>query len=88
MKDKKEPTVNIRVPKSLKQMLKINAEKSGISLSSYASKKLNQETVEEKFLETFQFLKKENVSEIIDMFFESNELQEIVKSKFEAINKK
>jgi len=86
MKDKEEPTVNIRVPKSLKQMLKINAEKSGISLSSYASKKLTKQTIEEKLLETFDFLNKENVSEIIDMIFESNELTEIVKSKFEVIN--
>ena len=88
MKDKEEPTVNIRVPKSLKQMLKIDAEKNGTSLSSYVSKKLGVQTVEEKFLETFQFLKEENVSEIIDMTFEGNELAEIVKSKFEVMNKK
>jgi uncharacterized protein (DUF1778 family) len=88
MKNKKEQTVNIRVPKSLKQMLKIDAEKNGTSLSSYVSKKLGVQTVEEKFLETFQFLKEENVSEIIDMTFEGNELAEIVKSKFEVMNKK
>jgi hypothetical protein len=51
-------------------------------------KALTKKTVEDKFLETFDFLNEENVSEIIDMIFESNELQEIVKSKFEAINKK
>ena len=88
MKNKKEQTDNIRVPKSLKQMLKIDAEKNGTSLSSYVSKKLGVQTVEEKFLETFQFLKEENVSEIIDMTFEGNELAEIVKSKFEVMNKK
>ena len=88
MKNKKEQTVNVRVPKSLKQILKINAEKSGISLSYYTSKKLSIQTVEEKFLETYDFLNKENVEEIVEMIFEGNELQEIVKSKLEAINKK
>ena len=51
-------------------------------------KALTKQTVEEKFLETFDFLNKENVSVIVNMIFESNELQEIVKSKFEVINQK
>ena len=46
------------------------------------------QTVEEKFLETYNFLSEENVSEIVDVVFESNEFEEIVKSKFEIINKK
>lgn len=49
---------------------------------------LNKKTVEEKFLETYDFLNEENVSEMVDMVFESNELREIVQSKFEIINKK
>ena len=61
-------------------------------LSEYArellEKALTMQTVEEKFLETYNFLSEENVSEIVDVVFESNEFEEIVKSKFEAINKK
>jgi hypothetical protein len=51
-------------------------------------KALTKQTVEEKFLATFDFLNKENVLEMVNMIFEGNELTEIVKSKFEAINKK
>ena len=46
------------------------------------------EFYKEKFLETFDFLNEENVSEMVCVVFEGNELREIVKSKFEAINKK
>lgn len=51
-------------------------------------KALVMQTVEEKFLETYDFLNEENVSEMVSVVFESNELREIVKSKFEVINKK
>jgi hypothetical protein len=51
-------------------------------------KALTKQTVEEKFLETYDFLSEENVEEIVGMIFEGNELAEIVKSKFEVINQK
>ena len=51
-------------------------------------KALTMQTVEEKFLKTYNFLSEENVSEIVDVLFESNELREIVESKFEVISEK
>ena len=82
----------ITIPKELHTKLKTTSASKQRPLSEYArellEKALTMQTVEEKFLETYNFLSEENVSEIVDVVFESNELQEIVKSKFEAINKK
>ena len=82
----------ITVPKELHTRLKTASASKQQHLSEYATelleKALKMQTVEDKFLETFDFLKEKDVSEVIDMIFESNELTEIVKSKFEAINKK
>ena len=83
--------MNGRIPVSDNTKFKLKAfiaNKQYKTLNEGVDALLNKKTVEEKFLETFDFLNKENASEIIDMFFESNELREIVKSKFEAINKK
>lgn len=82
----------ITIPKELHTKLKTTSASKQRPLSEYArellEKALTMQTVEEKFLETYDFLSEENVSEIVDVVFESNELEEIVKSKFEAMNKK
>lgn len=82
----------ITIPKELHTKLKTNSASEQRPLSEYATelleKALTMQTVEEKFLETYDFLNEENVSEIVSVVFESNELREIVKSKFEIINKK
>lgn len=90
----------ITIPKELHTKLKTTSASKQRPLSEYArellEKALTMQTVEEKFLETYNFLNEKDVSEIVDMIFESNELEEIVrlkfeeivKSKFEVINKK
>jgi|688.fasta_scaffold984192_2 predicted DNA-binding protein len=82
----------ITIPKELHTKLKTTSASKQRPLSEYArellEKALTMQTVEEKFLETYDFLSKENVEEIVDMIFEGNELAEIVESKFEIINKK
>jgi len=82
----------ITIPKELHTKLKTTSASKQRPLSEYArellEKALTMQTVEEKFLETYNFLSEENVSEIVDVVFESNEFEEIVKSKFEIINKK
>jgi len=91
MKNKK-PKCEITIPVALHTKLKTTAASKKITLSDYAvsllEKALTKQTVEEKFLETYDFLNEENVQGIIDMTFEGNELREIVKSKFEVINQK
>ena len=82
----------ITIPKELHTKLKTNSASEQRPLSEYATELLEKElvmqTVEEKFLEAFDFINEENVSEMVSVIFESNELREIVKSKFEVINKK
>lgn len=83
--------MNGRIPVSDNTKFKLKefiANKQYKTLNEGVNALLNKKTVEEKFLETYDFLSEENVEEIVNMIFESNELQEIVKSKFEVINKK
>ena len=83
--------MNGRIPVSDNTKFKLKefiANKQYKTLNEGVNALLNKKTVEEKFLEAFDFLNGKNVSEVVDVVFESNELQEIVKSKFEAVNKK
>ena len=85
---KLEIKISDKLHKEFKNYCKTNGTLTSRGYIELLEKALNKKTVEEKFLEDFDFLNEENVSEMVDVVFESNELQEIVKSKFEAINKK
>lgn len=83
--------MNGRIPVSDNTKFKLKefiANKQYKTLNEGVNALLNKKTVEEKFLEAFDFLNEENVSEIVSVVFESNELWEIVQSKFEAISEK
>lgn len=85
---KLEIKISDKIHKEFKNYCNINDILTRRGYIELLEKALTKQTVEEKFLETYDFLSKENVEEIVDMIFESNELREIVKSKFEVINQK
>lgn len=85
---KLEIKISDKTHKEFKNYCKINGILTSRGYIELLEKALTKQTVEEKFLETFDFLNEENVSEMVCVVFEGNELREIVKSKFEVINKK
>ncbi len=85
---KLEIKISDKLHKEFKNYCKTNGILTSRGYIELLEKALNKKTVEEKFLETFDFLNEENVSEMVCVVFEGNELREIVKSKFEVINKK
>jgi hypothetical protein len=85
---KLEIKISDKIHKEFKNYCKTNGILTSRGYIELLEKALNKKTVEDKFLETFDFLNEENVSEMVDVIFVSNELAEIVKSKFEAVNKK
>jgi len=85
---KLEIKISNKTHKEFKNYCNINDILTRRGYIELLEKALTKQTVEEKFLETYDFLSEENVEEIVNMIFESNELQEIVKSKFEVINQK
>jgi len=85
---KLEIKISDKTHKEFKNYCNINDILTRRGYIELLEKALTKQTVEEKFLETFDFLNEANVSEIVNITFEGNELQEIVKSKFEVINKK
>ena len=85
---KLEIKISDKLHKEFKNYCKTNGILTSRGYIELLEKALNKKTVEDKFLETFDFLNEENVSEMVCVVFEGNELREIVKSKFEAINEK
>lgn len=85
---KLEIKISDKLHKEFKNYCKTNGILTSRGYIELLEKALNKKTVEEKFLETFDFLNEENVSEMVCVVFEGNELREIVKSKFEVFNKK
>lgn len=85
---KLEIKISDKLHKEFKNYCKTNGILTRRGYIELLEKALTKQTVEEKFLETYDFLSEENVEEIVGMIFEGNELAEIVKSKFEVINQK
>ena len=85
---KLEIKISDKTHKEFKNYCNINDILTRRGYIELLEKALTKQTVEERFLATFDFLNKKNVAEVVDMIFESNELQEIVKSKLDGINQK